>query len=131
MKVGNMSVKSDLLKEIERKANKIKSKRISSTTNNSPETIVFEFFRNVEDARKLCNNVEYDPTIFSSALASLIKRIRSIDSKATCDVRFQNNTFPWNQDFVRGITINWSPLHVQQFQVEQTLYIDVSQMLFL
>jgi hypothetical protein len=126
-----MSVKSDLLKQIDKKAQKIRDKRISAANNNSVETIVFEFFRNIEDSRKLSGNIEYDPTIFSDALRSLTSRIRSIDSKATCDVRFQNDTSPWNQDFVQGVTINWSPLHVSRYQIEQTLYIDVSQMLFL
>lgn len=126
-----MSVKSDLLKQIDKKAQKIRDKRISAANNSSIETIVFEFFRNIEDSRKLSGNIEYDLTIFSDALRSLTSRIRSIDSKATCDVRFQNDTSPWNQDFVQGVTINWSPLHVSRYQIEQTLYIDVSQLLFL
>jgi hypothetical protein len=126
-----MNIKSDLLKQIDKKAQKIRDKRISAANNNSVETIVFEFFRNIEDSRKLRNNIEYDPTIFRDALRSLTGRVRSVDSKATCDIRFQNGTEPWNQDFVRGITINWSPLHVSRYQIEQTLYIDVSQMLFL
>jgi hypothetical protein len=126
-----MSVKSDLLKQIDKKAQKIRDKRISAANNNSVETIVFEFFKNIEDARKLRNNIEYDPTIFSDAMTSLKKRIKSIDPKSSCDIKFQNNTEPWNQDFVQGVTINWSQLHASQQGIETTLYIDVSQMLFL
>lgn len=127
-----MSTKSKLLAEIEKKSQKIRDKRIDAANNKSLEAVVFEFFRNIEQSRLIDGNKSYDPTLFEAARKSLQSRIRSFDCKAKITIRFNahEDLTSWVEPQVRGVTIWWGQAHIVKNNIDPSLYIDVSEMLF-
>lgn len=131
-----MSVKKDLLTQINKKAQKIRDKRVDAANNKSLEAAVFDFFRNVEAARKMHQDKYYDEYLFDQARRSLVERIRGFDARAKISVEFQKSEDPlddrsWNEHVIRGVTVWWSAYYQTTNGVSPSLYIDVSQMLFL
>ena len=130
-----MSVKKDLLKEIDKKAQKIRDKRVVAANNKTLEDAVFEFFRNIESARGL-NNLGYNLVLFNNAYHCLLERIQIFDKRAKISIEF--NTDKTREEFdpiydnenVRGVTIWWSKEYIIKNNVSPSYYIDVSQMLF-
>lgn len=131
-----MSVKKDLLAEIEKKAQKIRDKRIIAANNKTLEDAVFDFFRNIESARGL-NGVGYNLILFNIASGSLLERVRIYDYKAKISVEFNSDKTEeefdsmYDNENVRGVTIWWSKDYILKNKVDPSYYIDVSQMLFI
>mgnify|MGYP003335106541 CR=1 FL=1 len=128
-----MSIKDDLLKEIEEKANKIRQKRKHAIENKTIEAVVFTFFKNIEESRSLHNGAMYNPYLFRDAHNALIKKIKLFDAKASFDIMWTNDSdiaisFT---NTVQGILITWSNEYIQKNNIEPTRYIDVSEMLFI
>jgi len=128
-----MSIKSDLLKEIEAKAKKIRDKRVEASLNKTIEAAAFEFFKNIDESRKLHNNKRYDATLFIKAKTALDERLRGFDPKVKVSVEWQTHGegINWADGLIRGITIWWSQAHITKNNVHSSLYIDVGQMLFI
>lgn len=125
-----MSIKKDMLAEINKKAQKIRDKRVTAANNKTLESAVFDFFRNVEGSLL---GKDYDPYLFSKAKEALEQRLRGIDPGGKISVEFNVHEDPKNTDIqlVRGVTIWWSKAYLFKNQVEPSYYIDVNQMLFL
>jgi hypothetical protein len=127
------SVKKDLLAEIEKKAQKIRDKRIEAASNKTLEAAVFAFFKNIEDSRNLHGGQRYDHVLFTEARRSLQERIQSFDRKAKISIEFHKNEDErsWEETQVRGVTIWWGDAYKVKNNCDPLLYIDVTQMLFL
>lgn len=127
-----MSTKSKLLEEIAKKAQKIRDKRVEAASNKSLESAVFEFFKNIEESRKLHNGDRYDSTLFQQAQRALQARVQGFDRGTKISVEFNAHTDPtsWEEQTVRGVTIWWSRAYIAKNNVDPSTYIDVSQMLF-
>lgn len=127
-----MSVKKDLLAEIDKRVKKRQDKKVEAANNKSLETAVFEFFRNIEESRQIHNGNKYDAVLFSQAQAALQERVRGFDRGTKVSIEFNVNPDPqsWTEETVRGVTIWWSRAYIAKHNVDPTLYIDVSSMLF-
>lgn len=130
-----MSIKNKLLEEIDKKAQKIRDKRASAANNKSLEDAVFDFFRNIEECRKLHNNERYDTTLFHKATAALKERVQGFDRGTKISVEWNVSEDvmdhrPWEEQQVRGVTIWWSQRYIRINQVDPSMYIDLSSMLF-
>jgi hypothetical protein len=128
-----MSIKSKLLEEINKKAQKIRDKRIDAANNKSLEAAIFDFFRNIEESRKVHGGTMYDPNLFTQAKISLQERVRGFDYKAKISVDFNvsEDLKNWEEQTVRGVTIWWSNIYIAKNNCDPSLYTDISQMLFL
>ena len=126
------SVRNKLLKEIEIKANKIKTKRVDAANNKSLESAVFEFFKNIEESRILHGGKQYDPTLFNNAQKALEIRVRGFDPGTVISVEWNvhEDLKSWSDSTVRGVTIWWSRAYIAKNNVDPSMYIDVSAMLF-
>lgn len=127
-----MSVKSKLLEEINKKTQKIREKRVDAANNKSIEAAVFEFFKNIEDSRLLHEGKQYDYTLLSSARVALERRLKSFDNRVKVSVEYNINQdiTSTEEQSVRGVTIWWSNQYIAKNNVDPSLYIDVSQMIF-
>ena len=121
------------MKEINKKAQKIRDKRIEAASNKTLENAVFDFFKNIEESRTIRGDKSYDPDLFAKAKKSLEERIRSYDRDAKVSVEFEvsEDLASWERQPVRGVTIWWSQTYITKNNVDPSLFIDVSQMLFL
>ena len=128
-----MTIKNDLLKKINKKAQDIRDKRVEAANNKSIEDVVFAFFKNIEDAKLLNQGTFYDANVFGSAKISLAERIKSFDRGAKVSVEYNTpeDERSWEDQDVRGVTIWWSQTYIIKHGVDPSLYIDVSQMLFI
>jgi hypothetical protein len=128
-----MSTKSKLLDQINKKAQKIRDKRVEAASNKSLESAVFEFFKNVEESRKLHNNERYDSTLFKQAQRALAERVNGFDRGTKISVEFNvpEDLTSWEEQTVRGVTIWWSKAYIAKNNVNPSYFIDISQMLFL
>jgi hypothetical protein len=115
-----MSAKNDILKKIEQKAQKIREKRVEASNNNTLESVIFDFFKHVEEARRLKNGVSYDK-----------KRVRAFDYKAKTSLEWQpsEDEKSWEEGVIRGVTVWWSDAYIAKNNVAPSMYIDVGQML--
>lgn len=127
-----MTIKHKLLQEINKKAQKIRDKRVEAANNKTLENAVFDFFKNIEESRTIRGDKSYDPDLFHQAKKSLEERVRSYDRGAKISVEFEasDDTASWEQQPVRGVTIWWSQVYITKNNVDPSLFIDVSQMLF-
>ena len=130
-----MSVKSKLLEEIEAKSSKIRSKRIDAAANKSVEVAIFDFFKNIEESRLPELPKEYNSRLFSEAKWALRGRVRGVDSGADISIEFNADegslANSWQQSQVRGVTVWWSKEYIAANNVDPSMYIDISRMLFL
>jgi hypothetical protein len=130
-----MTIKNKLLEEIGNKAKKIRQKRVEAANNKTIEAAVFEFFRNAEEARALHENKFYDMAVLKSARISLIERLKIFDSKVKISIEWNHQydtaTELPNADLIRGVTIWWSQEYIKRNNCHPSLYVDVSNMLFI
>lgn len=126
------TVKQKLLAEINKKAQKIRERRVEAASNKTIEAAVFEFFKNIEESRQLHEGKKYDYDLLSRAKNALQERLYAFDHRVKVSVEYNVHPDPTNTDeqTVRGVTIWWSPTYIQKNNVDASLYIDVSQMLF-
>ena len=127
-----MSIKSKLLDEINKKAQKIRDNRISAANNKTLEAAAFDFFRNL-DATRGISQTGYDPYLFQKAKEALEQRLRGFDPGGKISVEFNvsEDITSWEQQQVRGVTIWWSRAYIAKNNVDPSYYIDINQMLFL
>jgi hypothetical protein len=76
-----MSIRNKLLAEINKKAQKIREKRVDAASNKTVEQAAFDFFKNIEDSRKLHNDQDYDHTLVHEAKIALENRLKSLIQK--------------------------------------------------
>lgn len=128
-----MSVKKDLLAEINKKAQKIRDTRVVAANNKTLEAAVFDFFRNAEDSRRVHNGERYDHTLMAEAKRSLQERISGFDpgSKIAIEFNVSEDLTSWQEQQIRGVTIWWSKAYIAKNNVDPSYFIDISQMLFL
>lgn len=124
-----MSVKSDLLKEIEAKAKKIKERKEKVKTKDDVEAFVFDFFREAEDMNRLGdgsgNRDRYGAVLTAHASQHLEKQLQQrFDRGARLEITMTEK----NQ--ISGVVIHWSKFYQVANKVDETLYIGVEQMLF-
>lgn len=129
-----MTIKSKLLEEINKKAQKIRTKRVEAANNKSLESAVFDFFKNIEESRQIHSGTRYDTVLFQEAQRSLASRVQGFAPGTKISIEFNpgpdNVPVVWNEQVVRGVTIWWSKAYIAKNNVDPSLYIDVSQMLF-
>ena len=128
-----MSTKSKLLQEIEKKAQKIRERRVEAASNKSLESAAFEFFKKIEESRKLHNGERYDSTLFTLARRALQQRIQGFDKGTKVSIEFNINEDinSTEEQTVRGVTIWWSASYIAKHNISPSMYIDISQMLFI
>lgn len=126
-------IKNDLLKEIERKAQKIRDNRVTAANNKSLESAVFEFFKNMEEARAIHSNLYYDEILYDKARKALQERVSGFDPGAKISIEWNASDIdiPWNQQIIRGVTIWYSKIYIMRNNIDPSRYVDVSEMLFL
>lgn len=127
-----MSIKKDLMLEIEKKAQKIRDKRIAAANNKTLEDAAFDFFRNLDGCRGITQE-GYDPFLFKKAKEALEQRLRGFDPGGKISVEFNvsEDLKNWEEQQVRGVTIWWSQAYIKKNNVDPSYYIDLNQMLFL
>lgn len=127
-----MSVKKDILDQINKKAQKIRDKRVDAANNKTLEAAAFDFFRNIDGCRGVTHQ-GYDPYLFGKAKESLEQRLRGLDpgGKISVEYNVSEDLHGWEQQLVRGVTIWWSKAYLLTNKVDPSYYIDVNQMLFL
>lgn len=127
------SIKDDLLNEIGDRAEKIREKRKSAASTKTVESLVFEYFQQVDEAKKVAdthNGTFIDANILHAALRNLEGRIRSIyDRQAKVEVVWDQSHDESSLYNVLGVKIHWSTRFVVSHKVEPITYIDVTQML--
>lgn len=128
-----MSIKSKVLEEVLKKAQKIRDRRVIAANNKSLESAAFDFFRNIEESRQIHGGTKYDSDLFHQATRSLQERVRGFDTgtKVTVEFNVSEDLKNWEEQTVRGVTIWWSQAYIRKHGVDPSLYIDVSAMLFL
>ncbi len=115
-----MSVKKDLLAEIEAKAKKIKERKIKVSRKEDVEKLVFDFFKEAELMGKM-----KEPALLHDALAHLRRTIQQkYDWGAQVEASWTDN------HEIQGVLITWSSKHQLAHQSEQQIYIGVEQLLF-
>lgn len=128
-----MSIKNKLLAEINKKAQKIRDKRVEAASNKTLENAVFDFFRNIEESRLIHSGTKYDPVLFDQARRTLESRVKNFDIGAKISVEFNAPQDPtsWEEQLVRGVTIWWGQAYIKKNNVDPSMYVDVSQTLLL
>ena len=121
-----------MLETVNKKAQKIRDKRVEAANNKSLETAVFDFFKNIEESRNIHGGTKYDSTLFQKAQNSLQERVAGFDrgTKITIEFNVSEDIKSWEEQTVRGVTIWWSRTYIAKNNVDPTRYIDVSSMLF-
>jgi hypothetical protein len=122
-----------LLEESERKTLRHKEARANANSNKTTEGVIFDFFRNIEQARQIHNNEFYDKVVFKEAWRSMRDRLKSIDHKVNLKIEWNidKDDIDWQHNTVRGVTISWSAIYLKDKDIYPILYIDVGQMLFI
>ena len=123
-----MSVKSKLLEEIKNKAQKIRERKNSIKVSViSVESIVFDFFKDAEEAGKAANNNGYNSTILYLAAQKMQDKMKQhVDGGCKTVVEFTN---PEDKSRIRGVTVYWSAHYIKQYNCHPSTYIDIGQML--
>lgn len=121
-----------MLAEIEKKAQKIRDKRVAAAANKTLESAAFDFFRNIDGSRGI-TGPGYDPFLFGKAKEALEQRLRGFDPGGKISVEWNvSEDLKSNVDQqVRGITIWWSKAYLFKNNVDPSYYIDINQMLFI
>ena len=76
-----------MLAEIEKKAQKIRDNRVAAASNKSIEDAVFEYFKNIEESRKIYNNEQYSKYLLPEAKKALAERIRGFDPNSKINIQ--------------------------------------------
>lgn len=121
------------MEEIAAKAQKIREKRVEAANNKTIEAAVLEFFKNIEESRKLHDNRQYDPDLLYSAKIALTERLQAFDLKVKISTEWSTpvDQMVSPEDPIRGVTIWWSQQYIKKHNCEQSLYFDVTQILLL
>jgi hypothetical protein len=121
------------MEEINAKAQKIRDKRIEAASNKTIEAAVLEFFKNVEESRKLHNDEQYDPDLIHSARVALTERLQAFDHKVKITIEWSTpvNQMVTAEDPIRGVTVWWGRDYIKRNNCDQSLYFDVTQILLL
>jgi hypothetical protein len=128
-----MSIKAKLLEEINLKAKKIKEKRVDAASNKTIEAAILDFFKNIEETRKLHNGEQYDPDLLHRAKIALTERLKAFDRKVKISIDWSTppNQITSPEDPIRGVTVWWSKEYIAYNNCEQSLYFDITQILLL
>jgi len=126
------SVKSQLLSDIDKKAEKIRQKRVAAATLKTVESLAFDFFRQVDEAKEVArveNKGEWiNFSIFNAALNNLDLQLQAHDKMAVVSPVWRTDENGISGGLL-GVKITWSLSYAQKNSVEQELYIDITQML--
>lgn len=121
-------VKKDLLNEI---ADKIKRKmelRAKIAQRNLLDSFVLSFIENVEEISESINDRDAWMDMVELAMQALDSSIKSLDSKSTMTVSWQQieNMHPQ----VNGVLVRWSSRHQAKHGCEPELFVDMTSLLF-
>lgn len=128
-----MSIKKKMLEQVNKKAEKIRERRAEAASNKTLESAAFEFFRNIEEASRLPDGSGASEFIFHARIALEGKIKAGFDRGAKVSVEYNAHppdSLSIQEETVRGVTIWWSQEYIRKNNVDPSLYIDVSQMLF-
>jgi len=126
-------VKAELLKQIEKRAQDIKGRQLKAATVKTVESICFEFFEKVDEAKSVgaTYGEEIDVKVLSEAIRDLESRISStFDYKAKVKIQYETDADGWGTYNLRGVTVFWSLNYIKKNKVEPSVFIDINQMLF-
>lgn len=124
------SVKQQLQDEIEKRISKNRAQKEKSK-DTSVESLVFEFFKMSDEAKKIAGGATYEGEILARALDTLVFKLRKRDQGVAVGIE-------WSQDFfdsskqehqIRGVSIQWSGFYCKQHSVDANLYIDIAEMM--
>lgn len=127
-----MSIKNDLLKEIEKKASRIREKRTAAASVKTIERYIAEFFKDIEDARSLNNNDYYDYNLVSNAHRSLESKLKNFDKGVKTALKWSHTEEDASalSGYIIGVTIWWSSAHIAKNNCDPSLYMDAGSLLF-
>lgn len=127
-----MSVKKDLLKEIEKKASRIREKRTAAASVKTIERYIADFFKDIEDARSLNNNEYYDYNLVSNAHHSLESKLKNFDKgvKTSLNWSYTEENESALSGYIVGVTIWWSSSYINKNNCDPSLYLDAGSLLF-
>lgn len=115
-----MSVRKDLMAEIEAKAKKIKAKKAKAKSKTELEKLVFDFFSEAESLGKMKVKM-----LLHQAGLNLQRNIANkLDPEVKVEVIYTD------QDLVQGVVINWSKSYQISYKTEEQFYVGVEEMLF-
>lgn len=130
------SIRNDLLNEISKKAERIRDKRKSAAAIKTVEELVFEFFRQCDEAKQVAeienNGTPTNYNVVMIAQDHLEKQIRqNHDQGCKIEVVWETSATTGNNENgnILGVRIVWSHWYSVNKSVEPELYIDVTQML--
>jgi hypothetical protein len=121
-------IKKKLLEEIDNKAKMRKALKERIANNNPIETFVQEFVRDLEDVNRMTANKREWNNLVKKALSSLVTKVKTIDPKFGCDVKWRNEEDQLPQ--VEGVLIKWSRDYQIKTGCDPELYVDVASLLF-
>lgn len=122
------SAKQRVLDEINKRIVKNQAYK-EKINNNSVEQDVFEFFKQSDEAKRIQNNVTYEPQILTGALDSLITKLKQRDPAIINVIIEWNEGSEIENSQIRGVSITWSNYYASKNQIEANMYIDISEML--
>lgn len=100
-------VKAAMMAKIKCKASKIRESRTNSSKKRSPEDIVFEFLKEMEDIYAAAGDpIEFD-IMLDRASKWMDYKMRSYDNRVSLDIIF-NDTDNWKELRAQGVHIRWS-----------------------
>jgi len=120
-----MTIKTKIQLAIDKKAQKIREQRLVRD-NTTAQSIIFTFFSNTEDSIRMGCTDGYSHTILQEAISLMINSIKLLDLASRVEVIFTSDT-----NVVQGVKVNWSETYQRAMSCDATLYVDVSDMLFL
>lgn len=127
-----MNTKKKLLNEIEDKANKIRKKK-DEVKNKviTVESIVFDFFKDAEDAiliRKVDGTMYgYSFSLLKSAHQKMQELLR-LHFDLACKVNIEYTSDDKSQ--IKGVSISWSPHYTVRHNCSSISYIDITDLIF-
>ena len=120
-----MTIKTKIQLAIDKKAQKIREQRIARN-NMTAQSIIFDFITNSEDSIRMGCTDGYSHTLLQEAISLMIDRIKLLDLASRVEVIFTSDT-----NVIQGVKVNWSEVYQRAMSCDATLYVDVSDMLFL
>jgi hypothetical protein len=109
-------VKKKLLADIDRKAQRIKEKRVEAASNKNIESYVFQFFKDIEVYANQQDKM-IKATFMELARSALEEKLATLGYKPTVEIHYQDE----DALTVQGVTVHW--------KLQSSVYIDVSQYL--
>jgi len=128
-----MSAYDDVMKEINRRAKKLKKLRTNSDRNMSREDVVMRFFDDIERAFRRSEDKHDFRTALDNACNFLESRLKAFDPDIRISLSSDNSSADdWKDIRINGVSVFWSEKYLKNHPLEEKeMFIDVSDMLFM